>query len=369
MSLRWSPRPTGDADRLVFRQMYETLVRVNCEGNLVPGAAEKWETADSGLSWTFTLRDSLRLWDGTRFTSADFARIWSTSGGSGSYSLEVVDERTIRIRLPQRDKVPWALSESIYSLRTIRDSIAGWPLGTGPYRPDSTTLLQVLRLLPADTCMALPVLVFWEASAADPRDLLDRGADVMFTTDPSLIDYADKRGDRNTLPLPWDATYFLVYTPPLDSLPPVLAPLTDSVAGQELRRALSRDAVRAESRPSSRGSVTQGVVEGFAIATRPPNVIVYPAGDRTAKDLAERLVALVPGRFHWSAVPAGDKRAARGGIASIAAAPLNAAPIGRGSAIPLVDVRKHVILRRGSAAWVVDGDGVLRMPLPGTVAP
>jgi len=35
--------------------------------------------------------------------------------------------------------------------------------------------------------------------------------------------------------------------------------------------------------------------------------------------------------------------------------------------LPLVDTRAHAILRHGSPAWVVDGDGTLRMPLPGTI--
>jgi len=367
---QWSATPIREADRLASRQMYETLVRINCEGALVPGAAEKWVTEDSGRTWTFTLRDSLRFWDGTRYTAADFVGAWSTSGGSALGSADTLNDRTIRIRLTTPEILPWDLDRSSFSLVTTRSSLAGWPLGTGPYRPDTTMMVQALRLLPVDSGLALPILEFWQLKNSDPRDLLDHGAEVMFTTDPSLIDYADKRGDRNSLPLPWNRTYFLLYLPPLDSLPPVLASLTDSVRGQELRRALSRDAVRAESRPASRGSARQGDCLGFAGPCHSGSpVILYPPGDRTAKDLAERLVALVPGRFHWSAVPMGDKRASRGGIGSITSTPLNAVPANAGSAIPLVDVRSHAILRRGSPAWVVDGDGVLRMPLPGTVPP
>jgi hypothetical protein len=349
--------------------MYETLVRSNCDGNLIPGAAEKWVTEDSGLTWTFTLRDSLHLWNGSRYTAGDFAQSWSATGVG---SADSVDARTIRIRLTQRSAQPWALADPTLVLQApaVGSYASGWPLGTGPYRPDSAMLVQALRLVPADSTMDLPVLEFWRPQATDPRDLLDHGADVMFTTDPSLIDYADKRGDRTTLPLPWHATYFLLYTPPLDSLPAVLAPLTDSIRGQDLRRALSRDAVREESRPASRGRATQGSCFDSAGACRAgPPLILYPLGDRTARDLAERLVALVPGRLHWSAVAAGDKRAAGGGIGLITSTPLNGVPSGNGSAIPLVDVRKHVILRRGSAPWVVDGDGTLRMPLPGTVPP
>lgn len=356
------------SERLIARQLFQTLVRVNCEGSLVAGAAEKWVTDDSGRHWAFTLRDDLRLWDGSKFTATDFVRGWS--GFSGVDSVSAADDRTIRIRLSQSVAEPRLLGDPALALRApfVGYYVTGWPIGTGQYRPDTTTLVTMTRLVPVDTAAALPILEFWHPMAGDQRDLLDRGADVLLTTDPSLIDYADKRGDRSSLPLPWDATYYLVSRVSIDSLPSLFASLADSIAGQELRRALSRDAVRAESRPSLRGSsLAARRIAAGGPAGRVPPLILYSPGDRTGKDLAERLVALVPGRFHWSAVPSDDKRAAHGSIGIVTSAPLNTVPAGDGSAIPLVDVRSHVILRRGSAAWVVDGDGTLRMPLPGTL--
>jgi hypothetical protein len=367
--------------------MYETLVRVNCEGSVVPGAAEKWMTEDSGLTWIFTLRDSLRFWDGTRYTATDFAKTWSTSGGSALGSVDPVDDRTFRIRLADRETLPWDLSESHFSLHSTLDSIAGWPLGTGPYRPDSTTLLQALSLVPADTTMALPVLEFWQLPAADPRDLLDRGADVMFTTDPSLIDYADKRGDRSSLPLPWSRTYSLILSQPAESLPASLAALVDSSRAAGFRASLARDAVRADSRASNVPTWTEErgctiVHTGSPVpssVSKYRGLLIYPLGDRTAQDLAARLVALVPRRLRWRAMGMGPKDLQQ----ALEAAP-GAAFVLPGSypdgvscqellqpviRLPLVDTRVHAVLRRGSPAWVVDGDGVLRMPLPGTIAP
>src|SRR5439155_19885395 len=37
-----APHPTNDSERLLFRQLYETLVRVDCEGRVRPGLAASW---------------------------------------------------------------------------------------------------------------------------------------------------------------------------------------------------------------------------------------------------------------------------------------------------------------------------------------
>src|SRR5438477_3560095 len=37
-----APVPRNDAERLVFPQLYETLLQVDCEGRIVPGLARSW---------------------------------------------------------------------------------------------------------------------------------------------------------------------------------------------------------------------------------------------------------------------------------------------------------------------------------------
>lgn len=56
----------------VTQLIYEGLVRLDPKGNVVPGAAEKWEAAADGLSMTFTLRAGLKRADGTPLTAKDF---------------------------------------------------------------------------------------------------------------------------------------------------------------------------------------------------------------------------------------------------------------------------------------------------------
>lgn len=51
----------------------ETLVDVDAQGNITPALAQKWETADNGKTWTFTLRDGVSFHDGTPMTAKEVA--------------------------------------------------------------------------------------------------------------------------------------------------------------------------------------------------------------------------------------------------------------------------------------------------------
>lgn len=60
--------PDGDA-RFVWSQIYETLVRLDEDLNLVPGLAESWEPQENGKVWIFHLRKGVKFHDGTPFTA------------------------------------------------------------------------------------------------------------------------------------------------------------------------------------------------------------------------------------------------------------------------------------------------------------
>ena len=40
---------------------FECLLTYDQDGNIAPGQAETWETSEDGLTWTFHLRDGLKL--------------------------------------------------------------------------------------------------------------------------------------------------------------------------------------------------------------------------------------------------------------------------------------------------------------------
>ena len=108
------------------------------------------------------------------------------------------------------------------------------------------------------------------------RDAIDAGPALMATEDLDLVAYAATRPDLAVAPLAWDRTYLAV-----SALPESLGSVT------------SADAVRVDARPVSawecdapgRDAVV-GIGNGRSAA------IVYDAGDRTARELAARIVAL-----------------------------------------------------------------------------
>src|SRR6184192_3580667 len=59
-----APLARNDAERFVFAELYETLIRVDCAGRVLTGRARE----ASGDRWTFTLRDDARFWDGAPVT-------------------------------------------------------------------------------------------------------------------------------------------------------------------------------------------------------------------------------------------------------------------------------------------------------------
>jgi len=55
----------------ILRHMLEGLVRLNQSGEIIPGVAENWSSADN-ISWTFSLRSNSLWQDGSRVISSDF---------------------------------------------------------------------------------------------------------------------------------------------------------------------------------------------------------------------------------------------------------------------------------------------------------
>lgn len=177
------------------------------------------------------------------------------------------------------------------------------------------------------------------------RDALDGGAALIATEDLDLTAYATARPDLHVTPLPWDRTYVHLSPSPVGPL----------------GVAFAWDAVRVDARPAEAlacDTVPSPVAPG---SPRPRRArVVYEAGDRTARELAERVVAimedsaavvgLAPAELE-SALRVGDElsyivslpRFPDRGCEAIAALARRAPWVTPQSIIPLVDTRAHAI--------------------------
>ena len=378
-----APIPHNDAERLVFRQLYQTLVGVDCDGRIVPGLASSWSVDDAGRRWTFTLRDDARFWDGSPVTARDVLASWiardsgaavMTWPGGLAHAATVTGERAFTVLLPPSyDSLPPLVADAALAVSKPAPD-RGWPIGTGPFWV--TTQTASARLITA-TPMAgdpyLPALAFRVFPVTDARDALDEGVDLLVTSDPAVLDYAGSRPELASVPLEWDRTYVL--------LAPAAVSLT-SADLDDLRRAVQVDA-RAAERFFWWWSLTgchltascDASPDGPAPA---PRRIVYDRTDPTARDLAARLVArslVGHGTVAAGLVPEAFAAALDGGNDAYVLAFRRRAldrcrlaeqipPLVRGSrtaVIPLVDARSHAILRRGLGRVGVDFDGTLRL--------
>jgi nickel transport system substrate-binding protein len=143
----------------ILDQIYEPLVRYGANGTLQPGLAERWEVSADGLTTTFHLRRGVTFSDGTPFTAqaakADLQR-WLgqerhqfVGTTMNTASVDTPDATTLVLKA----KTPYypTLQELTY-VRPVRfrspsayDASGALvkPIGTGPYRLESSTPTQV----------------------------------------------------------------------------------------------------------------------------------------------------------------------------------------------------------------------------------
>ena len=355
---RHAPIPTNDGERLVFRHLYETPVRFDCDGKAAPELAEKWVKDDGGRRWTFRLREGAQFWDGVPVTAQDivFGR-----GGAG-YTLGALETRVVTVSLAkQADEVPLVLSDpGLAIVKPAPDT--SWPIGTGAFWATSgTTTAQEIRAQNGrgDT------LVFRIASGGDARDLLDAGVDLLVTRDRSLRDYAATLKDRVVVALPWDRTYVYV---------------TPEAGGTRLDGL--EQAVRAEARNPEGGfwwldlRPCGGGLGGSGTSSPPAasgqRRVLYSRSDPTARELAGRIAALTHAVATArsadelkTAVAAGKEWGYIVALPRATADPCRSArellPEWAATITALVDTRPTAIVRRGGARWAYDYDGTVHL--------
>ena len=60
----------------ILRDAYEGLASLDARGEPAPGAAERWQLSEDGLTYTFTLRGAARWSNGEPLVAQDFIAAW-----------------------------------------------------------------------------------------------------------------------------------------------------------------------------------------------------------------------------------------------------------------------------------------------------
>ncbi|MEA2723944.1 MAG: hypothetical protein QOH59_1715 [Gemmatimonadales bacterium] len=344
-SLDHALSPTNDSERLLFRNLFHNVIQLDCQGTVRPGIADAW-TFDPNAGWTFALPER-----------ASFAPGWGATADLVAERVDsavVLDARHVRVPMRGRDSIPRFLADPALALAPGMASSGGEPGGIELPAPAGATAVY-----------------FKFEPNGDGRDVLDRGADLVVTRDPALVDYVSNRAEFATFTLPWSRTYVLAETGSEQG------ELVRALSTVSVRRSLARDAVRGDARaaePPYWWSDMTCPSPSTLPAQSPSSRVVYRKDDAVARGLAERGVALastgaglraagLDEAEFATAVRSGSERAYVIGLPRQSLAPcrdVSTLPAGA-RLLPLIDTRAHAIVRKGAPPLTVDWDGTLRV--------
>ncbi|ACZ32153.1 extracellular solute-binding protein family 5 [Xylanimonas cellulosilytica DSM 15894] len=133
--------------QLLMNNVYETLVKIDQDGAVVPLLAERWDVSDDRTQYTFHLREGVTFSDGSTFDADDvvasFDRVRTDWLNAIKVKMDVVestvalDERTVRVTLTQPSNA-W-LADLGTSVGAVFPSdldgvdLRTTAIGTGPY--------------------------------------------------------------------------------------------------------------------------------------------------------------------------------------------------------------------------------------------
>lgn len=302
-----APIAHNGSERVVFAQLYETLVQVDCAGQTKPGLAESWTAEEGDTVWIFTLREGARFWDGTRITPDDARRSLSANLAQ---AVNVLDARRVAVHLTEPDaRFPKLLAHPSTAVSVTRPGWT-WPIGSGPcrLRASDPAPLPDLTCLPNLNHPAAPAwksLTFRVTPDTDPRDLVVTDMDLTLIRDMDEVEFFNDAPGFRSVPLPWNRLYLLVCPPDMNSLG------ADRWIMAAAKMDVGRDVTAISARPwreivfpaggQDRCPELRGPAAGTESARLDWNleaknldqdVLAYPGNDSGAREMARRLGAL-----------------------------------------------------------------------------
>ncbi|MFT0890952.1 ABC transporter substrate-binding protein [Pseudochelatococcus sp. G4_1912] len=133
---------------ITYANIYEGLTRIDRNGEVKPGLADRWEVSDDGRVYTFHLRPGISFHDGSSFDADDakFSLDRATADDSVNpqkallepiEAVDIIDPRTLRIELKRpTSQFPFTLGlpALVMVAKETADNNKTNPNGTGPFR-------------------------------------------------------------------------------------------------------------------------------------------------------------------------------------------------------------------------------------------
>ena len=134
---------TDQISTILYRQLYDTLIVKDKDGNWAPKLAESWSLSDDEMTYTFHLRQDVKLHDGSNMTAEDVAysmtrSIDTAATGASMTNMKdctVVDEYTVEVHMT----APFAGTYEVLSTygrvsSANNTDYESSPIGSGPYK-------------------------------------------------------------------------------------------------------------------------------------------------------------------------------------------------------------------------------------------
>lgn len=179
---------SSDSEVLVANHVYDYLIDIDAQSNIVPRLATSWSASDGGLTYTFTLADDIKWHDGSDFSPADvvwtFDRLRSTEGTptadlyANIESVEATGDREVTFRLAEPNSFfLYDLSDNhaLILKEGTEDADTSFN-GTGPFKVESYN--------PEDRI----TMIANEDYFIDGQPKLDRLEFIFFNDDSAAVD-------------------------------------------------------------------------------------------------------------------------------------------------------------------------------------
>ncbi len=142
----------GADTRSILFNIYEGLVKPTTDGGFVPAVAENYKVSEDARTYSFVLRNGIKFHNGNLVTADDViysinqAISAKVSGYDNIASTEAADSKTILIHLKEMDNdfLPYMTTAIVPKDSTDLETK---PIGTGPYKLESFTEQQSLKLV------------------------------------------------------------------------------------------------------------------------------------------------------------------------------------------------------------------------------
>lgn len=140
---------TNDPEILFNRQIYDYLIDISPDGELIPTLATEWNISDDGLTYTMTLAEGVTFHDGSPFTSADvvysFNRLAELESPAmnllGEFEVAADGDTSVVFTLPAQNadflfgvasRWSFILKDGATDVNVLTDDLSNF-VGTGPF--------------------------------------------------------------------------------------------------------------------------------------------------------------------------------------------------------------------------------------------